>query len=57
TQIADIPIVIASIDPCLSCADRMTVVDERTGKSKVMTLQQMREMGWSKTREIRRRVK
>jgi len=56
-QIADIPIVIASIDPCLSCADRMTVVDERTGKSKVMTLQQMRVMGWSKTREIRRRVK
>lgn len=57
TQIADIPIVIASIDPCLSCADRMTVVDSRTGKSKVMTLQQMREMGWRKTKELKRRVK
>jgi len=56
TQIADIPIVIASIDPCLSCADRMTVVDERTGKSRVMTLQEMREMGWRKTKEIKRRV-
>ena len=26
-EIADIPVVIASIDPCISCADRITIVD------------------------------
>jgi len=31
-QIADIPIVIASIDPCIACMDRVTILDKATGQ-------------------------
>ena len=31
-NVADIPIALAAIDPCFSCTDRMTFLDERTGK-------------------------
>ena len=31
-NIADIPVIVAAIDPCLSCTSRITVLDERTGK-------------------------
>lgn len=36
TQVADAPITIATLDPCIACCDRMTVVDVNTGQSKVM---------------------
>ncbi|MEM5812235.1 MAG: nickel-dependent hydrogenase large subunit [Candidatus Aenigmatarchaeota archaeon] len=36
TQIADAPITIASLDPCIACCDRMTIVDVNTGKEKVL---------------------
>ncbi|MFH1786477.1 MAG: nickel-dependent hydrogenase large subunit [archaeon] len=29
-KLADIPLLVASIDPCLSCTDRVTVVDEKS---------------------------
>ncbi len=35
-QLADVPIIIGSIDPCFSCTDRMEVVDIRTGGVKVL---------------------
>lgn len=34
-QIADIPVIVASIDPCMSCTDRVTLVNNR-GKEKVL---------------------
>lgn len=40
--IAEIPIVLASIDPCFSCTDRVTIVDRSTGESRVLTLKEMR---------------
>ncbi len=40
--IADIPIVLASIDPCFSCTDRMAFVDVNTGKKWVWTGEQLR---------------
>jgi len=36
-QIADIPIIIASIDPCIGCMDRVTVVDSDTGKERIVS--------------------
>lgn len=30
--LADAPIIIGSIDPCFSCTDHVTIVDDRTGK-------------------------
>jgi NADH-quinone oxidoreductase subunit D len=35
--IPDVPAILASIDPCFSCTDRMTVVDVNTKKEKVVT--------------------
>jgi len=40
--IADIPIVIAAIDPCFSCTDRMTFVDVNTEKNWVWDSEQLR---------------
>ena len=36
TQVADAPITIATLDPCIACCDRITVVDVNTGKSRVV---------------------
>ncbi len=33
-QLADLPIIVASIDPCFSCCDRVTLLDTRTGEKK-----------------------
>ena len=43
--IADIPIVLAGIDPCFSCTDRMVFVDENRGKRWEMTGEQLRRHG------------
>jgi len=40
--IAEVPIVLASIDPCFSCTDRITVVDRSTGKTQAMTKAELR---------------
>ncbi len=45
-QLADLPIVIAAIDPCFSCTDRLTVVKEKgSRKKKVMTWEELRTYG------------
>ncbi|MEM3593298.1 MAG: nickel-dependent hydrogenase large subunit [Candidatus Jordarchaeaceae archaeon] len=43
--IADVPIVIASIDPCLSCTDRITFVDTEKEKTWTMDLESLRRYG------------
>ena len=40
--IADIPVVLESIDPCFCCEDRLAFVDVRTGKRWVWSLEQIR---------------
>ncbi len=40
--VADIPIVLAGIDPCFSCMDRMAFVDVKRDEKWVLTLQQLR---------------
>jgi len=42
-EIPDVPVIIASIDPCISCADRMTVVDAGTNKERMVTMKEVRE--------------
>jgi membrane-bound hydrogenase subunit alpha len=37
SEIADIPIVVASIDPCISCSDRMSFT-KKDGCTMVLTL-------------------
>ena len=43
--IADIPIVLAGIDPCFSCTDRMVFLDEDKNKTWDMTGDQLRHYG------------
>ncbi len=44
--IADIPITFASIDPCMSCTDRMVVLDDvRTGDSRQLTWPELVGLG------------
>lgn len=56
-QVADIPVAIASIDPCLSCTDRVAVVDANTGKRRILTERDLLKLSIEKTREINPNVK
>lgn len=42
---ADVPLVIAAIDPCMSCTDRAAVWDPKTGKKAVYGWEEMRKLG------------
>lgn len=56
-QLADVPVAIASIDPCLSCTDRVTVIDANTGKKKVLTEIDLLKESIKKTKEINPNIK
>lgn len=49
-QIADIPIVVASIDPCLSCTDRVAVVKGK--ETQIMTKEELTRLSVEKTRRL-----
>lgn len=41
-EIADIPVVVASIDPCMACANRLIVVDATTDSKKIVDMDFLR---------------
>jgi NADH-quinone oxidoreductase subunit D len=43
--LADLPIVVAAIDPCFSCTDRLTEVRRADGPSSVLHWEQLRQYG------------
>jgi membrane-bound hydrogenase subunit alpha len=49
-QIADIPIIVASIDPCLSCTDRVAIV--RNEDRSIFTKEELHRMSVEKTRRL-----
>lgn len=54
-QLADLPIVIAAIDPCFSCTDRLTVIRQRhMRKKRVMKWENLRTYGieWHRKKGI-----
>ena len=51
-QIADIPIIVASIDPCLSCTDRVAVVKE--GSRSILSKDDLHRLSVEKTRRLQR---
>jgi len=53
-EIADIPIVVASIDPCIACADRMTFT-KGNGKIVTLTSADLHKMSIEKMNEVRKR--
>lgn len=44
-QLADIPLILAGIDPCFSCNDRMVVVNDPHGEARRWTWEQLRQYG------------
>jgi NADH-quinone oxidoreductase subunit D len=42
-NIADIPVIVAAIDPCLSCTSRITVVNNRDRTTGIVTLDDLRK--------------
>ncbi len=51
-QIADIPIVIASTDPCIACMDRVTILNKDNGQKNVLSKKDLHELSVQKTRGI-----
>jgi len=50
-QIADIPIIVASIDPCMSCTDRVAVVGSG-GEHDILTKEHLHRLSVEKTRRM-----
>jgi NADH-quinone oxidoreductase subunit D len=42
-QLADVPMILAGIDPCFSCNDRTVRLEETTGRTQVWTWDQLRQ--------------
>ena len=53
-QIADIPIVAASTDPCMSCTNRVAVTNNATNKKYMLNKEQLHELSIMKTRRLMR---
>jgi len=51
-QIADIPIVLASIDPCIACMDRVTILDRKSGQKNILTKDDLHKLSVEKTRRM-----
>jgi membrane-bound hydrogenase subunit alpha len=49
-QLADIPIIVASIDPCMSCTDRVTII--QNGTAAALTKEDMTRLSREKTRRL-----
>lgn len=47
--VSDAPLIVASIDPCYSCTDRVTVVDVRKKKSSVVAYKEIERYGRERT--------
>lgn len=47
-ELADVPIAIASYDPCFSCTERLEVVDRHTGKIRIYTQEQLTQLSRDK---------
>src|SRR5512139_677348 len=49
-QLADVPIIVASIDPCMSCTDRVTVI--RNGSAADLSKEDLTRLSRDKTRRL-----
>jgi membrane-bound hydrogenase subunit alpha len=53
-QIADVPIAFASLDPCMSCTNRVLVTDRATGRKSVVGYEELHRLSVEKTKELQR---
>lgn len=52
-EIADIPIIAASIDPCIACMDRITMIDAKNGNEKIVTGEDLHKLSVEKSHKLR----
>ncbi len=52
-HLADIPVIVAAIDPCLSCTSRLTVLDNPTGTGGMITFDELRRRNRARWQEER----
>lgn len=52
-ELADAPLIINSIDPCISCMERMVVTDRSSGASRELTKADLMDMSRAKTRRLK----
>jgi membrane-bound hydrogenase subunit alpha len=43
-NIADIPVIIAGIDPCIACAERLTIHNISTDTTRVITREELKHI-------------
>jgi membrane-bound hydrogenase subunit alpha len=53
-QIADVPITFASLDPCMSCTNRIAITDRATGQTSVLDYEELHRLSVEKTRALQR---
>jgi membrane-bound hydrogenase subunit alpha len=53
-QIADVPIAFASLDPCMSCTNRVVITDRATGRKSVVGYEELHRLSVEKTKELQR---
>jgi membrane-bound hydrogenase subunit alpha len=51
-QIADVPITFASLDPCMSCTNRIVVTDRAAGRRSVMDYEELHRLSVEKMKEL-----
>jgi membrane-bound hydrogenase subunit alpha len=51
-QIADVPITFASLDPCMSCTNRIVVTDRAVGRKSVVDYEELHRLSVEKTKEL-----
>ena len=47
-QLADVPMILAGVDPCFSCNDRMVTINRTSSDSQVWTWEKLRQYGLRK---------
>jgi len=53
-QIADVPITFASLDPCMSCTNRMIITDRALREKSIMSYAEMHHLSLQKSEKLRR---
>jgi NADH-quinone oxidoreductase subunit D len=53
-ELADAMLVVAAMDPCYSCTQRMAVIRSDTRQRNVLTQEELLKLSWEKTERIRR---
>lgn len=55
-EIADAALIINSIDPCISCMERMVLTDRAANRQGVVTKDELLQMSREKTADLRRKI-